>query len=93
MRGENPGNKNVASLDSGVSEDRVRYLIQESLAGFAQSFSSSMEESFSNMHELILSTRAGNVSGQDVSNQSFSENPSHPPVQRPLARGMRIPHG
>ena len=59
---------------SGVSEDRVRALIQESMTGFSVQLSSSMEQSFGKMHELI-DKKLGEILHvrQDVSNPSINK--------------------
>ena len=72
----------------GISEVRVKALISESLVQLSSSFSSSMQESFARIDNLI-SLRLGEVNvSQDVSNNSFSESP-HVPIQ--LSPGTERP--
>ena len=75
-------------LGMNISEDRVKTLIAESFAQLSSSFSSSMQESFARIDNLIsLRLSEVNVS-QDVSNHSFSKSP-HLPIQ--LSSGTERP--
>ena len=83
---------NVSVGHAGVSEDRVRALIQESMTGFSVQLSTSMEQSFGNMHDLI-DKKLGEILQvrQDVSNPSISDSPSQPPIHTPLSQGHEDP--
>ena len=74
----------------GISEDRVRALISESLASVSQSFADSMKDSFAKIGYLILKRISQVNVSQDVDNFTFPGSP-HVPIQPPLGTGRLDP--
>ena len=49
-----PGSSNKTGSDVGLSEERVRDLIQESINAISNSFSSVLKDSYQNISELMM---------------------------------------
>ena len=71
---------------SGVSEDRVKAIVAESMSVLTGTLHASLAESFSNMEKLIADRDSGRNS-----NPSVSDSPVHPPVRTPPCQGHEDP--
>ena len=88
-----PGQGDRTGVEKGLSEERVFAMIRESMAGLTSEFSQSMQESYSNIVEMVdnkINSSRQDSSRQDVINPSVSA-PSHPPVFNVLGQGHEDP--
>ena len=79
-------NESNVSAASSVTITDVKEVVDNSISDFSDKIAVSMKESFVNIQDFISSQIAG-VRDEFINLSSFTDNPSHPPVEQSVSQG------